>query len=120
MNQPPIIGIVGICGSGKSTLINNLLRVGIPSRHIAQEHSYVPDMWLRLTHPDFLICLDVSYESSKTRKNLSWSIEEYDEQVKRTQNAREHADLIVDTDQHTPEETLTIVIESLQNAGIIN
>jgi adenylate kinase family enzyme len=52
-----LVGVVGPCGSGKSTLIAALEAQGYPCRHIAQEHSYVKDMWKRITNPDVLIFL---------------------------------------------------------------
>ena len=78
-----VIGVVGPCGAGKSTLISNLRRQGIVCRHIAQEHSYVPDMWRRITRPDILIFLDASYAVTVARRKLTWSFEEYNEQVVR-------------------------------------
>lgn len=65
-----IIGIVGPCGAGKSSVASALKSHGYPIRHIAQEHSYVPDMWRRLTNPDILIYLDVSYENTILRRKL--------------------------------------------------
>nr|MBP8164338.1 hypothetical protein [Anaerolineales bacterium] len=70
-----LIGVVGPCGSGKSTLITGLERHGYRCRHIAQEHSYVQNMWQVLTAPDLLIFLQSSYLSSTTRRKLNWSIE---------------------------------------------
>lgn len=115
----PVIAIVGVCASGKTTIIKRLLENGIPCRHIAQEHSYVCNMWQRLVHPDFLICLDVAYESTLTRKKLNWTLSEFQEQCRRISNAREHANLIIDTDAHSIEETVNLVIEGLNTAGIM-
>ena len=56
-----IIGVVGPCAAGKTTLVAALREMGYNVRHIAQEHSYVPYMWQRLAKPDLLIYLDVSY-----------------------------------------------------------
>ena len=58
--QKILIGVVGSCGAGKSTLIKGLEAQGYACRHIAQEHSYVKDMWRRITHPDLLIYLQAS------------------------------------------------------------
>ncbi|MBU0511729.1 MAG: hypothetical protein KJ638_08520, partial [Chloroflexi bacterium] len=60
-NQNIIIGVVGACGSGKSSLVAGLSEHGYHAHHIAQEHSFVPDMWQRLTKPDVLIFLNISY-----------------------------------------------------------
>jgi deoxyadenosine/deoxycytidine kinase len=94
-----LIGIVGPCGSGKSTLTQALDELGFTTRHIAQEHSYVKDMWQRMTNPDILIYLHVSYEVSRARRKMNWNESEYDEQIRRLSHAREHADLVIDTDR---------------------
>jgi hypothetical protein len=77
---------------------------GVELRHIAQEHSYVPSMWQRISHPDLLIFLDVSYPVSMERKRLNWTVEEYQEQQRRLSHARANADLYIQTDQLTPAE----------------
>lgn len=99
------MGIVGPCTAGKSTLIQALGEVysKVELRHIAQEHSYVQYMWQRISQPVWLIFLDVSYGVSLRRKNLNWTEAEYQEQQRRLAHAREHADLIIDTDGLTPE-----------------
>jgi adenylate kinase family enzyme len=92
-----IIGVVGPCGAGKSSIAAGLKSHGYQIRHIAQEHSYVPDMWKRLTNPDILIYLDVSYENTILRRKLDWTHAEYLEQLYRLRHARQHADLYIDT-----------------------
>jgi deoxyadenosine/deoxycytidine kinase len=92
-----LIGIVGPCGAGKTTLANHLKSFGYRVKHIAQEHSYVPYMWQKLTNPDILIYLEVSYENTLLRRNLTWSQAEFDEQLRRLAHARQNADLIIDT-----------------------
>ena len=93
-----LIGVVGPCGAGKSTLTKALDELGYQTRHIAQEHSYVKDMWRRLTNPDVLIYLHVSYAESQTRRPMNWTESEYLEQLRRLEHAREHANLTIDTD----------------------
>lgn len=102
----PLIGIVGVCASGKSTLIKALTAQGHRCRHIAQEHSYVPDMWQRLTNPDILIFLEVSYQKSLERKNLNWTYTEYETQLHRLRHAFEHADIHIKTDSLDPRQLL--------------
>jgi deoxyadenosine/deoxycytidine kinase len=93
-----IVGVVGPCASGKSTLISALKQETIEFRHIAQEHSYVPTMWKQLTNPDVLIFLDASYKVTCQRRNLNWTEAEYAEQHRRLAHARQHADLYILTD----------------------
>lgn len=109
-----IIGVVGVCGSGKSTLAAGLRRLGIDIRHIAQEHSYVPYMWQRITNPDLLIFLDVSYPVSMQRRPLNWLPEEYQEQQRRLLHARQHANLYIYTDPLSPNQVQEIVLEFLR------
>lgn len=98
-----LIGVVGPCGSGKSTLIEALAARGYQCRHIAQEHSYVPYMWQRLTSPDLLIYLGASFRVCTARRRLNWSEADYDEQLLRLAHARDHADLMIETDGLSPE-----------------
>lgn len=109
-NNDRIIGIVGPCSSGKTTLINGLKTHGYIARHIAQEHSFVPNMWQRISHPDLLIFLDVSFEVSQKRRNLDWREDDFLEQQKRLAHARQHADLIIKTDELSISEVLELVI----------
>jgi deoxyadenosine/deoxycytidine kinase len=102
--KQPLVGIVGPCAAGKSTLIQNLSGSGYRLKHIAQEHSYVPDMWQRLTHPDVLVFLDVSFEESSRRRPMPWREADYLEQQRRLRHARAHADFYLLTDGLTPEE----------------
>jgi hypothetical protein len=102
----PLIGVVGPCAAGKSTLIEGLTRLGYRTRHIAQEHSYVKDMWQRLTNPDILIFLDVSYANSIQRRKLDWQEADWQEQQERLSHARANADLLLDTDQYSAQAVL--------------
>lgn len=104
------MGVVGPCASGKSTLVSKLQALNMPAKNIAQEHSYVPEMWHILTNPDFLIYLDVSYEVATQRRNLNWTEDEYERQLLRLTHARNHADIIIFTDKLTIDEVLQAVL----------
>jgi shikimate kinase len=114
----PLVGIVGPCGSGKTTLKRSLEQHQIQVRHIAQEHSYVPDMWQRISHPTLLIYLNVSFENATQRRKLNWTLPEYEEQLYRLRHAREHADLVLETNQMSPDEVLQAVLQLIQNKSI--
>lgn len=116
--QKLVLGVVGVCGSGKSTLVTGLRKLGIEMRHIAQEHSYVPSMWQRITNPDLLIFLDVSYPETMRRRRLNWNMDEYLEQHHRLRHAREHADFYLFTDPLKPDEVLAQVLAFLQEHGV--
>ena len=111
----PLIGVVGPCGSGKSTLIHGLERYGYPCRHIAQEHSYVPAMWQIISKPDVLVYLDSSYPVSTARRRLIWQERDYREQIRRLLHAREHAHLVIETDALTPEQVLQKTLRYLES-----
>jgi ABC-type cobalamin/Fe3+-siderophores transport system ATPase subunit len=110
VSKPYLIGIVGPCGAGKSTLTEALDRLGYSTRHIAQEHSYVKDMWKRITNPDVLIFLQVSYGVSQKRRPMNWTEAEYNEQQRRLSHAHEYADLYLETDELSAGEVLEQVL----------
>jgi len=83
---------------------------GYQARHIAQEHSFVPDMWRRLSNPDVLIFLEVSYSLTMERKSFQWSEKEYEIEIDRLKHAKQHADLMINTDMLTPEEVFKQVL----------
>lgn len=109
-----VLGVVGPCAAGKSTLVNQLRSRGFLVKHIAQEHSYVEDMWFQITKPDILIYLDVSYEISCERTQSTWSQKIFENQVERLAHARKNADLYIQTDGKSTDEVLNLVIESIE------
>jgi cytidylate kinase len=117
--EPPgtrlLIGVVGPCGSGKTTLIAGLERSGYRCRHIAQEHSYVAAMWQILTKPDILIYLNASFPVSTARRNLDWQENDHREQLRRLVHARQHAHLYIDTDALTPQQVLEKALDYLKD-----
>jgi thymidylate kinase len=119
MDAMKVVGVVGPCAAGKTTLTAFLKGKGYNVRHIAQEHSYVQNMWKKITKPDILIYLEVDYPATIERKNLDWTEDEYREQIRRLSHAREHANLIVDTNRMTAEQVFVTVEKYLLNEGDI-
>jgi cytidylate kinase len=113
--RKPLIGIVGPSKAGKSTLQKGLTRLGYRCRHIAQEHSFVPSMWNVVGKPDVLIYLDVSFENTLQRGQPKWKETDFQEEHSRLKQAKEHADLIVSTDDISAEEVLTRVLAFLES-----
>jgi shikimate kinase len=111
----PLVGVVGPCGSGKSTLIAGLEKHGYTCRHIAQEHSYVQAMWQIISKPDVLIYLHASFPVSTQRRKLLWLEKDHQEQLRRLTHAREHAHLVVSTDDLTPEQVLQKALTFLKD-----
>jgi len=117
MDEPPsqrlLIGVVGPCGSGKSTLIAGLEASGYTCRHIAQEHSYVQAMWQIITKPDLLIYLHSSFENSTARRKLNWNLSDYEEQLRRLSHAHKYAHIIINTDNLSADMVLQTVLDFL-------
>ena len=113
-----LIGVVGPCGSGKSTLIAKLEQHGYACRHIAQAHSYVKDMWQRITNPDLLIFLQASFPVSTARRKLNWLERDHIEQQRRLAHALQNANLVVETDSLTPEQVLDKVLIFLKEHSL--
>lgn len=114
-----IIKVVGPCKSGKSTLVAGLQAAGYAARSCGQEHSETPAMWQRIHPPDCLVFLDVSLETMRARVNRSdWSDDLLATQQRRLAHARQHADLIVSTDQASAQEVLGQVTAFLEQHGL--
>jgi hypothetical protein len=112
------VAVVGPCAAGKSTLVAALRQAGYEARHVAQEHSYVPNMWQRLTRPDYLIYLDVSHTVAIGRRQYLEGAEEWlREQARRLAHARAHCDLYIDTTELTTEEVREQALTFLRQPG---
>ena len=105
-----VIGVVGVCKSGKTVLKEGLEKLGYSVQHIAQEHSSAPSMWKKIANPDILIYLVVSFENTLKRSTLNWKEKEYQEQLRCLEHAKSKADLIVQTDEMTIEEVINYVV----------
>jgi len=110
------VAVVGACASGKSTLVNSLRAEGFEVRHVAQDHSFVPDMWLKISRPDVLIFLVVNYETIKARRpKTTLRPPDLVEQERRLAHARENCNLLIDTNQLAPEQVLAQALEYLDD-----
>ncbi len=117
MKNKLVIGVVGVCGAGKTTLINGLKLQGFDVHHIAQEHSYVKTMWQHMVNPDVLIFLDASYPETVRRRKLNWTLEEYQEQQQRLSHARKNCQLYIFTDALAPVDVVDQVLDYLRKFG---
>jgi thymidylate kinase len=116
--EAPRVVVVGPDAAGKSTLVERLRALGYNARCCAQDHSYVPDMWRRLSRPDFLIFLDARLETITRRRRIHWGQERLDALQARLAHARAHCDLYLPTDDLAPSEVLSYVQATLSAAGI--
>lgn len=114
------IAIVGPCSSGKSTLRKSLLAAGYRTvKNPTQEHSYVKDMWQKITNPDILIYLDVDYPATLVRRpHIDLGPERVETQNGRLSHARQHADFYLDTSPLTPEEISRKTLEFLETVSL--
>ncbi len=121
MRRDRIIGVLGPCSSGKSTLARRLREDGYTVREIRQEHSVVPQMWRLITNPDVLIYLDVTMQCAAVREGLdgpsSWWVAE---RTVRLAHAREHCDLYIDTTTLSPEEVYERAVLFLAARGEVS
>lgn len=92
------IVIVGVCAAGKTTLAENLKRIGYDAATVAQEHSYIPTLY-RNTAPDAVVFLDASYAAIKKRRAVNWQESYLDGERERLAHARAHCDLYLKTDE---------------------
>ncbi|RME51314.1 MAG: hypothetical protein D6796_01210 [Caldilineae bacterium] len=110
----PRIAVVGPCGAGKTTLVQRLRPEGYNIRSVAQEHSYVPDMWRRVAPTDILIYLDATLETIARRRGVRWQQKHLDALNHRLRHARAHADFYLPTDDLSPDEVARRVRDFLR------
>ncbi len=115
----PQIKIVGVCGSGKTTLARGLQTLGYDAQQVSQEHSGVPDLWRRRHPAEALVYLDASGPVLRQRYPLLNLDDGYLEiERRRLAHARQHADCYVMTDGLSPEQVLERVCARLSGMGL--
>ena len=108
------VAVVGVCASGKSTLVKALQQFGIEAVDVAQEHSLVQHMWQAITRPDVLIFLDANQETVRARWPYQGDVDFVDEQVRRLAHARAHADIVLCVDALNAQHVLARVLRHLE------
>ena len=115
----PLIKVVGISASGKSTLVTALRSAGWNARPVSQEHSDVPDLWKQFGFPQILIFLDNSLEGQRLRRpDVEWSDANLAQERARLQLAYEHADLRINTTHLTAQQVGELVSAFLRTNRI--
>ena len=107
------IAIVGVCASGKTTLVKGLKDAGYDAYNVAQEHSGIHNFWNK-HQPDILVMIDATLPAIKKRRFVFWDQERIDTQHKRLADARAHADLYIQTDAYNAEEVRKQVIDFVE------
>ncbi len=104
------IVVVGPCASGKTTLVGHLQALGLDAHNVAQEHSGIKKLWQK-KQPDVVVMLDASLPVIRRRRAVPWGEERLVAQRERLSDAREHADLFIQTDPLTREEVAERVLD---------
>ncbi len=91
------IAIVGVCASGKTTLVAGLRAAGYDAYNVAQEHSCIHDFWSK-HQPDLLVMIDATMPAIHQRRKVYWDENRLAVQHQRLTDAREHANLYIQTD----------------------
>ena len=116
VDLPLRIAVVGPCSAGKSTLQPDLKAAGYFVRSPAQEHSIVPNMWQRLSRPDILIYLDVSYKAARARRpHIDGGPQRLADQHKKLAHALNNCDFYLDTSELTSQEVSRLVLDFLNS-----
>lgn len=108
--------VVGGCGSGKSTIVEELRARGVDAYVVGQEHSAVANLWTRQS-PEKLVFLDVPLDVVRSRRGENWPEWLYQRQAERLSHARANADVVVDTGEWTIPETVEQIIDALSGGG---
>ena len=108
------IAIVGVCASGKTTLVAGLREAGYDAYNVAQEHSCVHNFWAK-KNPDLLVMIDATLPAIHKRRLVYWGEDRLVTQHKRLADAKAHADLYIQTDELDAEAVRQKVIEFIEN-----
>ena len=115
----PVVKVVGISASGKSTLVKRLRRAGYDARPVSQEHSNVGDLWQQFDKPAILIYLDADLATQcQRRPDVSWDEQWLRQEQERLRHAWEHANLKINTAALSPGVVGKIVLTFLKQERI--
>jgi hypothetical protein len=115
----PLIKVVGVSASGKSTLVSELRAAGWNARPVSQEHSDVQELWKQFGFPQILIFLDNDLECQRARRpDVSWDAENLAVERRRLRHAYEHADLRINTGSLTAGQVQEMVMAFLRARSI--
>jgi hypothetical protein len=111
----PIIKVVGVSASGKSTLVRALREQGYDARAVSQEHSHSATLWKQFDVPRVLIYLDSTLEAQQQRRpDVTWDAGNLAVERQRLHNAYAEADLRIDTAQLSGADVLRMTLAYLR------
>lgn len=115
----PVIKVVGVSASGKSTLVRALREHGYDARAVSQEHSYSATLWKQFDVPRILVYLDSTLEAQQQRRpDVTWDAANLAAERQLLQNAQAEADLRLNTAQLSGAEVLHLAIAYLRTKRI--
>jgi hypothetical protein len=95
--------------------VSALRESGVDAHVCAQEHSEVPTLWNHV-HPDLVVFLEVDLATIRKRRSPTWPEAIFQDQQRRLLNARETADVIINSDVTGVDQAVALVRESLDRA----
>ena len=107
------IAIVGVCASGKTTLVAGLRAADYDAYNVAQEHSCIHNFWAK-RQPDIVVMIDATMPAIRKRRQVFWDESRLVTQHKRLADARAHADLYIQTDSLTVKQVRDKVIAFIE------
>lgn len=107
------VAVVGGCASGKSTISARLRDLGYDAYVVGQEHSDIPDLWRRQS-PDRVIFLETSLDAVRERRGRSWPEWLFHRQRERLEPARAGADVIVNTERASVQDSIEAILTTIE------
>lgn len=115
VDRLPLIKVVGVSASGKSTLVVTLREFGYNARPVSQEHSDVAELWKQFGLPHILIFLDNDLDGQRSRRpDVEWDAVSLLVERDRLRNAHAHADLRINTATLTADQVRNVVVAFLE------
>jgi len=109
--------VAGVCASGKTTLVKSLRELGIDAYNVAQEHSMIKNLWNH-REPDILVVLNAELPIIRKRRAVSWGEERLVVQRARLDDACQHADVYIQTDDLSRDEIVQNVLEHIRRQSL--
>ncbi len=116
-NRPARVVVVGVCASGKTTLVRGLRREGVEALNVAQEHSNVAHLWQH-PEPDYLVYLEANLDTIRERRPVSWGRKRLQVQRQRLEHARRHCWFFLETDGLNEGQMVAAVKTGLEREGV--
>jgi hypothetical protein len=111
----PVIKVVGVSASGKSTLVRALREHGYDARAVSQEHSHSATLWKQFDVPRVLIYLDCTLEVQQQRRpDVTWDAANLAVERQRLHDAYAEADLRINSSDLSGEEVLDMTLAFLR------